>query len=57
MGLYLVRSLCPGQRALYGALGAFIFFILWLYYGSVVFIIGAEVGWNYEQARTNPLES
>ena len=43
--------------ALYGALGAFIFFILWLYYGSVMFIIGAEVGWSYEQARTNPLES
>ena len=43
--------------ALYGALGAFIFFILWLYYGSVVLIIGAEIGWSYEQARTNPPES
>ena len=50
-------SFAQANVALYGALGAFIFFILWLYYGSVVFIIGAEVGWSYEQARTNPLES
>ena len=38
--------------ALYGALGGFIFFFLWLYYASTVFIVGAEVGWSYEQAST-----
>ncbi len=35
--------------ALYGVLGAFLFFFLWLYYASVVFVLGAEVGWAYEQ--------
>ena len=50
-------SFAQANVALYGALGAFIFFILWLYYGSLVFIMGAEIGWSYERARTNPLES
>ena len=50
-------SFAQANVALYGALGAFIFFILWLYYGSLVFIMGAEIGWSYEQSRTNPLES
>jgi YihY family inner membrane protein len=43
--------------ALYGALGGFIFFFLWLYYGSTVFIVGAEVGWSYEQASTKAVYS
>lgn len=33
---------------LYGALGAFLFFFVWLYYVSVVFIVGAEAGWVFE---------
>lgn len=33
---------------LYGALGAFVFFFIWLYYVSVVFIVGAEAGWVFE---------
>jgi len=33
---------------LYGALGAFFFFFVWLYYVSVVFLLGAEVGWVFE---------
>jgi len=37
--------------ALYGALGGFLFFFLWLYYASAVLIVGAEVGWSYEQGR------
>ncbi|MDO9116573.1 MAG: YihY/virulence factor BrkB family protein [Nitrospira sp.] len=34
--------------ALYGALGAFLFFFVWLYYVSVVFLVGAEAGWVFE---------
>lgn len=34
---------------LYGAVGALMFLFLWLYYASVVFIIGAEVGLAYDQ--------
>ena len=30
---------------LYGALGAFLLFFLWLYYASLVFVLGAEAGW------------
>ena len=36
---------------LYGALGGFIFFFLWLFYSSTVFIIGAEVSWAYQHIR------
>jgi membrane protein len=37
---------------LYGALGAFLFFFLWLYYASVVFVLGAEAGWVFEHRET-----
>jgi membrane protein len=37
---------------LYGALGGLMFLFVWLYYASVVFIIGAEVGWAYDRQRT-----
>jgi membrane protein len=33
---------------LYGALGAFLFFFVWLYYVSVVFLLGAVAGWVFE---------
>ena len=36
--------------ALYGALGGLIFFFFWLYYASVAFVLGAEIGLAYEQA-------
>jgi membrane protein len=36
---------------LYGAMGGFFFFFLWLYYASLVFVIGAEVGWVFEQSQ------
>lgn len=42
------------QVALYGVLGAFVFFFLWLYYASAVFILGAEVGLAYEQVVIAP---
>jgi membrane protein len=38
-----------GNIALYGALGAFLFFFLWLFYASVVFIFGAEAAWVFER--------
>lgn len=39
------------QVALYGVLGGFMFLFLWLYYASVVFVVGAEVGWVFAQTR------
>lgn len=36
---------------LYGALGGLIFFFFWLYYASLVFVLGAEIGHAYEEAR------
>lgn len=36
---------------LYGALGGLMFLFVWLYYVSVVFIAGAEVGWAYDHER------
>jgi len=36
---------------LYGALGGLMFLFAWLYYASVVFIVGAEIGWAYDQQR------
>lgn len=35
---------------LYGALGTFLLFFLWLYYASVVFVLGAEAAWAFDQA-------
>jgi membrane protein len=37
---------------LYGALGAFLFFFLWLYYTSVVLVVGAEAAWVFEHRGT-----
>lgn len=46
------------QIAWYGALGGIIFFIFWLYYASLVFILGATIAWCYEQAgQTEPLRA
>jgi len=36
---------------LYGALAGLIFLVMWLYYVSTVFLIGAEIGWAYDQER------
>jgi membrane protein len=45
-GVYVRSS--QGTSALYGTLSGLVFFFLWLYYASVVFVIGAEVGWVFE---------
>jgi len=42
--------------ALYGALAGLMFFFFWLYYASVVFVLGAEIGLAYEQARWRIIE-
>lgn len=41
-----------GNIALYGALGAFLFFFLWLFYASVVFVLGAEAAWVFEHRKS-----
>ena len=36
---------------LYGVLGGLMFFVFWLYYASLVFVLGAEMGFACEQTR------
>ena len=38
-------SMAQESLVLYGALGGLMFFFMWLYYASLVFILGAEVAW------------
>lgn len=47
-------SLAQENIGLYGVLGGLMFLFLWLYYVSVVFILGAEVGWAYDRQRAGP---
>lgn len=35
-----------------GTLGSLLFLILWVYYASIVFVVGATVGWLYGRAHT-----
>ncbi|UCE63747.1 MAG: YihY/virulence factor BrkB family protein [Nitrospirota bacterium] len=44
-------TLAQSITVLYGALGGFIFFFLWLFYSSTVFVIGAEVCWAFQHIR------
>lgn len=44
-------DLAQAMAGLYGALGGLLFFVLWLYYASIVFLLGAIVGWLYERAH------
>lgn len=39
---------------LYGALGGVIVLLVWLYYASGVFILGAEIGKAYDRRRSSP---
>lgn len=48
--------LAQDTLALYGALGGVMFLFVWLYYASVVFILGAEVGWAYDQTAEDVSE-
>ena len=38
---------------LYGAFAGLILLVSWLYYASAVFVIGAEIGWVYDQERAS----
>jgi membrane protein len=37
--------------AVYGALAGLMFFFFWLYYASIIFVLGAEIGLACEQSR------
>ena len=50
-GFALYVGIAQQSLELYGALGGLMFLFVWLYYASVVFIIGAEVGWAYDRQR------
>ena len=41
---------------LYGILSGVVLFFVWLYYASVVFVLGAEVGWAYDHVSVESLE-
>ena len=41
-GMYVRYS--QGTKMVYGALSALVFFLLWLYYVSVIFVFAAEFG-------------
>ncbi len=45
IGLYLGRS---GTASAYGAAGSFVLIVLWIYYSSIIFLLGAELtaGWS-----------
>jgi membrane protein len=36
---------------IYGSLSAFVVFLLWVFYSSSIFLIGAEVVYNYNDSR------
>jgi membrane protein len=42
-------TLAQFSAALYGAVGGLFFFLVWIYYGSAVLIVGAEVGWVLQE--------
>lgn len=50
-GLYV--DFARGYAPVYGAIGGLLFFFLWLYYACTVFILGAEVGWAYDQRKVD----
>ncbi|HXV84370.1 MAG TPA: YhjD/YihY/BrkB family envelope integrity protein, partial [Candidatus Binatia bacterium] len=35
--------------AVYGALAGLMFFFFWLYYASIIFVLGAEIGLAWER--------
>lgn len=43
--------------AFYGALGGLLFFILWLYYSSLVFLAGGAVAWAVDRHLDRPPET
>lgn len=47
----LYVGFAKSKTEVYGALGGLVFFFFWLYYASTVFLVGATVGWSYEEVR------
>ena len=47
-GVYLQYA--QTTTAVYGALSALVFFLLWLYYACTVFIFSAEIGWEFDRS-------
>jgi membrane protein len=41
--------------ALYGVLSGLMFFFFWLYYASLVFVLGAEIGYTVDQIGSSRL--
>ena len=44
-------SVADVVTTLYGALSGLIFFFIWIYYASTVFILGAEITWAYDELQ------
>jgi membrane protein len=44
-------SLAQNYTVLYGTLSGLVFFFLWLYYASIVFVLAATLGWVFEHSR------
>lgn len=44
-------SVADVVTTLYGALSSLIFFFIWIYYASAVFIFGAEITWAYDELQ------
>lgn len=49
LGFTLYVDFAQGALALYGVLSGLMFFFFWLYYASLVFILGAEIGYAVDQ--------
>ncbi|GKS66036.1 RNAse BN [Nitrospira sp.] len=47
-------SMAQESLVLYGTLGGLMFFFMWLYYASLVFILGAEVAWFWTMRSDVP---
>lgn len=44
------------MTSFYGVLSGLMFFLIWIYSASVVFIMGAEIGWAYNHIQTEAKE-
>jgi membrane protein len=48
-GIYLQYA--QTTTAIYGALSALVFLLLWLYYACTIFIFSAEIGWTFDARK------
>ncbi len=52
IGLYLGHS---GTASAYGAAGSFVLVVLWFYYSSLIFLVGAELTAAWSEARSGSI--